>query len=56
MAGKIVAFDRVDLSGKSLAWLTVAMIAVILCWGVANWGATKVKGLTKQAGPVDEFA
>lgn len=53
---KTIALDRVELSGKSMFWLTVAMASLILMWGVANWGASKVKGLTQQATPVDEFA
>lgn len=55
MTGKSVELSRVDLDPKSILWLTVALGVLVLAWGVANWGATKLKGLTQKGGATDEF-
>ncbi len=56
MAGQSIDLTKVNLDGKSIFWMTVAMGAVILMWGVASFGASKVKALTQKTGSIDEFA
>ena len=48
---KVVDLTKVNLSGRALIWLTVAFTAVLVVYGVAQFGAGKVreamKGMTK---------
>jgi hypothetical protein len=53
---KTIDITKVDLSPKSMLWMTVAFGALILMWGGGNWLAGKVKGIGQKAGPADEFA
>ena len=58
--GKTVNLTSVNLSGKGLAWMAVAMTAVLVIYGVAQFGATKVreglKGATKGVAEKTEEA
>jgi hypothetical protein len=49
--GKTISLTSVNLSGKGLVWMGIAMTAVLVVYGAATFGAGKVrealKGMTK---------
>ena len=47
--GKIVDLTKVNLSGKSLIWMTIAFTMVIVVLGIARVGAVKVNDMVKGA-------
>ena len=47
--GKTVDLTKVNLSGSAMIWLTVAFTAVLVVYGVAQFGAGKVREALKGA-------
>ena len=46
---KTVDLMKVDLTPKALMWMTVAITAVLVIYGVAQFGAGKVREALKGA-------